>query len=121
MLSTTTYAGPAHRTGSYALTLRPDVTASLHQSLQAGFPTVEQLGLFKLNSWPAPIWLYQVLETTSVEETSTLQCHLSCSQTIHSSCMAEHGHPQKAKQFSVNGQEALPTQVKALLLPSSSA
>lgn len=30
-------------------------------TLQAGFPTVEQLGLFKLNSWPAPIWLYQVL------------------------------------------------------------
>jgi hypothetical protein len=27
---------------------------------QAGFPTVEQLGLFKLESWPTPMWLYQV-------------------------------------------------------------
>ncbi len=28
--------------------------------VQAGFPTVEQLGLFKVDSWPAPLWLYQV-------------------------------------------------------------
>ncbi|KAK9829405.1 hypothetical protein WJX72_005653 [[Myrmecia] bisecta] len=26
----------------------------------AGFPTVEQLGLFKLEAWPAPMWIYQV-------------------------------------------------------------
>ena len=26
----------------------------------AGFPTVEQLGLFRLAAWPAPMWLYQV-------------------------------------------------------------
>ena len=25
----------------------------------AGFPTVEQLGLFRLAAWPAPMWLYQ--------------------------------------------------------------
>ncbi len=25
----------------------------------AGFPTIEQLGLFRLAAWPAPIWLYQ--------------------------------------------------------------
>jgi hypothetical protein len=41
---------------------RPDAVGSA-LLLQAGFPTVEQLGLFKLNSWPAPIWLYQVLCT----------------------------------------------------------
>ena len=27
---------------------------------QAAFPTLEQLGLFKLEAWPAPIWIYQV-------------------------------------------------------------
>ena len=26
---------------------------------QAGFPTIEQLGLFKLEAWGAPIWIYQ--------------------------------------------------------------
>jgi hypothetical protein len=28
---------------------------------QAGFPTIEQLGLFKLEAWGAPIWIYQAL------------------------------------------------------------
>ena len=27
---------------------------------QAAFPTLEQLGLFKLEAWPAPMWIYQV-------------------------------------------------------------
>lgn len=27
---------------------------------QAGFPTVENLGQYKLEDWPAPLWLYQV-------------------------------------------------------------
>jgi len=27
----------------------------------AGFPIVEQLGLYKLASWPVPIWVYQVI------------------------------------------------------------
>lgn len=26
----------------------------------AGFPVVEQLGLYKLNAWPVPICIYQV-------------------------------------------------------------
>lgn len=26
----------------------------------AGFPVVEQLGLYKLAAWPVPIWVYQV-------------------------------------------------------------
>ena len=26
----------------------------------AGFPVVEQLGLYKLDAWPVPIWVYQV-------------------------------------------------------------
>ncbi|EIE20201.1 hypothetical protein COCSUDRAFT_67530 [Coccomyxa subellipsoidea C-169] len=26
----------------------------------AGFPVVDQLGLYKLNAWPVPIWVYQV-------------------------------------------------------------
>ena len=27
----------------------------------AGFPVVEQLGLYKFNAWPVPIWVYQVV------------------------------------------------------------
>lgn len=38
--------------------------------LQAGFPTVEQLGLYKLNSWPAAIWLYQVMDMPEMAATS---------------------------------------------------
>jgi hypothetical protein len=26
----------------------------------AGFPVVEQLGQYKVDSWPAPLWVYQV-------------------------------------------------------------
>lgn len=26
----------------------------------AGFPTVKQIGLFKLQSWPSPVWIYEV-------------------------------------------------------------
>ena len=26
----------------------------------AGFPTIKQIGLFKLNAWPSPMWLYEV-------------------------------------------------------------
>jgi class 3 adenylate cyclase len=26
----------------------------------AGFPVVEQLGLYKLAAWPVPMWIYQV-------------------------------------------------------------
>lgn len=26
----------------------------------ASFPVVEQLGQFKVDSWPAPLWIYQV-------------------------------------------------------------
>ncbi|PSC75196.1 Helicase sen1 [Micractinium conductrix] len=28
----------------------------------AGFPVVEQLGLYKVESWPAPVWVYQVTQ-----------------------------------------------------------
>lgn len=31
----------------------------VHATLQAGFPTIEQLGLFKLEAWGAPLWIYQ--------------------------------------------------------------
>lgn len=27
---------------------------------QAGFPTVKQIGLYQLKSWPSPLWLYEV-------------------------------------------------------------
>ena len=31
-----------------------------HSMCDAGFPQVEQLGMFKLEAWPAPLWIYQV-------------------------------------------------------------
>ena len=31
-----------------------------HTMCQAGFPQVEQLGMYKLEAWPAPLWIYQV-------------------------------------------------------------
>jgi len=31
----------------------------VHALPQAGFPTIEQLGLFKLEAWGAPLWIYQ--------------------------------------------------------------
>ena len=31
-----------------------------HNMCQAGFPQVEQLGMYKLEAWPAPVWIYQV-------------------------------------------------------------
>ena len=37
----------------------PDSTRTLAPCSQAGFPTIEQLGLFKLEAWGAPIWIYQ--------------------------------------------------------------
>ena len=27
----------------------------------AGFPTVQQIGLFKLRAWPSPVWIYEVI------------------------------------------------------------
>jgi len=45
--------------GQVALT--HDAWLELRHSMdQAGFPTIEQLGLYKLESWPTPVWLYQV-------------------------------------------------------------
>ena len=32
----------------------------------AGFPVVEQLGQYKVQSWPAPLWVYQVSERGGV-------------------------------------------------------
>ncbi|DBA77690.1 TPA: hypothetical protein ACH3X2_008392 [Trebouxia sp. C0005] len=31
-----------------------------HSMCDAGFPQVEQLGMYKLEAWPAPLWIYQV-------------------------------------------------------------
>ncbi|KAL3147560.1 hypothetical protein ABBQ38_014613 [Trebouxia sp. C0009 RCD-2024] len=31
-----------------------------HNMADAGFPQVEQLGMYKLEAWPAPLWIYQV-------------------------------------------------------------
>ena len=31
-----------------------------HNMCDAGFPQVEQLGMYKLEAWPAPFWIYQV-------------------------------------------------------------
>ena len=31
-----------------------------HNMCEAGFPQVEQLGMYKLEAWPAPLWIYQV-------------------------------------------------------------
>jgi hypothetical protein len=33
---------------------------SLQDMAAAGFPVVEQLGQFKMDSWPQPLWVYQV-------------------------------------------------------------
>ena len=34
-----------------------------HSMCDAGFPQVEQLGMYKLEAWPAPLWIYQVFFT----------------------------------------------------------
>lgn len=36
------------------LQLRPNMAA-------AHFPVLSQLGQYKLNSWPSPIWIYEVI------------------------------------------------------------
>ena len=43
----------------------------------AGFPTIKQIGLFQLNSWPTPIWLYEVrLAAWRARPASTAACPL---------------------------------------------
>ncbi len=52
-------ARPTRRAGRQVL-LSQDAWEHLQGAMPAaGFPTIEQLGLFRLAAWPAPIWLYQ--------------------------------------------------------------
>ena len=43
---------------------------------QAGFPTVKQIGLYQLKSWPSPIWVYEVLP---LAVPIPMDLHASCS------------------------------------------
>ena len=49
-----------------------------HNMCEAGFPQVEQLGMYKLEAWPAPLWIYQVpLPPTPVPVGKLLSASLS--------------------------------------------